>query len=71
MRKAMFAVATAAIGAAVMLVSAGPAQADNSIICVKGGGHVVLRTTSYPRATSGVYQGGKYDGQVLWRHYTY
>ncbi|TCJ89403.1 hypothetical protein DFR71_6615 [Nocardia alba] len=72
MRKAILAVATVFIGSGVMLITAGPAQADNSLICVKGGGRVHIQTAPYPKkGTQGVCLGGRYDGQVLFRHYTY
>lgn len=72
MRKAMFAVATIFIGTAGVLMNAGHAQAEsNDMLCVKGGGHVVVQKMYQPKGWKTVCQGGKYNGQVLSKHYSY
>ncbi|WP_278263003.1 hypothetical protein [Nocardia sp. AG03] len=72
MRYTKLAVAVTIGAAAVLTISASPAQADsNSMLCVKGGGHIVVQTTYIPKGSRGVCQGGVYNGQVLWKHYTY
>ncbi|MGW5452760.1 hypothetical protein [Nocardia sp. NPDC003979] len=72
MRKAIFAIASTFIGTAVVVINAGAAQADsNSMLCVKGGGHIVVQKMYQPKGWKHVCQGGKYNGQVLSKHYTF